>query len=136
VRASKQREEIIMGVVRAADIPEFELMGNHMRGLATPSRGAAEVAVWRGVTEPGAATPPHTHDREEVLVVLAGSGRASMDGEQVEVSAGDVLIVAPNTLHQLFGPADGEPLDAIAAMPIGTRTFLPDGEELQAPWAE
>ena len=58
-----------MGVVRAADISEFELMGNHMRGLATPSRGAAEVAVWRGVTEPGATTPPHKHDHEEVLVV-------------------------------------------------------------------
>jgi quercetin dioxygenase-like cupin family protein len=125
-----------MGVVRAADIPEFELMGNHMRGLATPSRGAAEVAVWRGITEPGATTPPHTHDHEEVLVVLAGSGSASMDGEQVEVSPGDVLIVPPNKVHQLLGPADGEPLDAIAVMPIGTRTFLPDGEELQAPWAE
>jgi quercetin dioxygenase-like cupin family protein len=125
-----------MGVVRAADIPEFELMGNHMRGLATPSRGAAEVAVWRGVTEPGATTPPHTHDHEEVLVVLAGSGSASMDGEQVEVSPGDVLIVPPKTLHQLHGPAEGEPLDAIAVMPIGTRTFLPDGEELQAPWSE
>lgn len=125
-----------MGVVREADIPEFELMGNHMRGLATPSRGAAEVAVWRGITEPGATTPPHTHDHEEVLVVLAGSGSASMDGEQVDVSPGDVLIVPPNKLHQLFGPADGEPLDAIAVMPIGTRTFLPDGEELQAPWAE
>jgi quercetin dioxygenase-like cupin family protein len=125
-----------MGVVRDADIPEFELMGNHMRGLATPSRGAAEVAVWRGVTEPGATTPPHKHDHEEVLVVLSGSGSASMDGEQMDVSPGDVLIVPPNKLHQLFGPADGEPLDAIAVMPIGTRTFLPDGEELQAPWAE
>lgn len=125
-----------MGVVRAADIPEFELMGNHMRGLATPSRGAAEVAVWRGVTEAGATTPPHTHDHEEVVVVLAGSGSASMGGEHVELSPGDVVIVPANTLHQLDGPADGEPLDAVAAMPLGTRTFLPDGEELQAPWAE
>jgi quercetin dioxygenase-like cupin family protein len=125
-----------MGVVRAADISEFELMGNHMRGLATPSRGAAEVAVWRGVTEPGASTPPHSHDHEEVIVVLAGSGSASMDGEQVEVSPGDVVIVPAQELHQLFGPADGEPLDAIAVMPLGTRTFLPDGEELEAPWAE
>jgi quercetin dioxygenase-like cupin family protein len=125
-----------MGVVRAAEISEFELMGNHMRGLATPSRGAAEVAVWRGVTEPGASTPPHTHDHEEVLVVLAGSGRVTMDGEEVEVWAGDVVIVPAGKLHRLFGPADGEPLDAIAVMPLGTRTFLPDGEELQAPWAE
>ena len=125
-----------MGLVRAGDIPEFELMGNHMRGLATPSRGAAEVAVWRGVTEVGAASPPHTHDHEEVLVVLAGSGSASLDDQRVEVSPGDVVIVPPNRLHQLFGPEDGEPLDAIAVMPIGTRTFLPDGEELQAPWAE
>jgi quercetin dioxygenase-like cupin family protein len=125
-----------MGVVRAAEISEFELMGNHMRGLATPSRGAAEVSVWRGLTEPGASTPPHTHDHEEVVVILAGSGSASIGSERVEVAPGDVVIVPANTLHQLFGPADGQPLDAIAAMPLGTRTFLPDGEELQAPWAE
>jgi quercetin dioxygenase-like cupin family protein len=107
-----------------------------MRGLATPRRGAAEVAVWRGVTDPGASTPPHTHDHEEVLVVLSGSGSASMEGERVELAPGDVVIVPARKLHQLFGPAAGEPLDAIAVMPLGTRTFLPDGEELQAPWAE
>lgn len=54
----------------------------------------------------------------------------------MEVSEGDVVIVPARKLHQLFGPLDGEPLDAIAVMPLGTRTFLPDGEELQAPWAE
>ena len=124
-----------MAVIRAADVESFELMGNHMRGLATPTRGAAEVAVWRGSMEPGAATPPHTHDREEVVVVLAGAGSASMNGERVDVAPGDVLIVPPNTLHQLFA-TKGEAFDGLAVMPLGTRTFTPDGEELETPWAE
>jgi mannose-6-phosphate isomerase-like protein (cupin superfamily) len=58
------------------------------------------VAVWRGVTQPGASTPPHTHDHEEVLVILPGRGARALDGEQVEVSAGDVVIVPAMKLHQ------------------------------------
>jgi len=123
-----------MSLIHTEEIPEFELMGNHMRGLATASRGAREVAVWRGLTDPGAGTPPHFHDREEVIVVLSGSGRATVDGEELPLAAGDVLIAPANVVHQLV--AGGETLDAIAVMPLGTRTFLPDGEELIAPWAE
>ena len=110
-------------------------MGNHMSGLATASRGATEVAVWRGVTDPGAGTPPHRHDREEVIVVLAGSAKLTIEGEAFSLGPGDVAIAPPDVLHQLINDGS-EPLDALAAMPLGTRTFLPDGEELQAPWSE
>jgi quercetin dioxygenase-like cupin family protein len=82
--------------------------------------------------EPGASTPPHTDDREEVVVVLAGSGSTSLNGERVDVAPGDVLIVPPGTLHQLFA-TEGETLDGLAVMPLGTGTFTPDGEELETP---
>ena len=47
--------------------------GNFGSGLATPSRGAEEVSVIRQRQQPGGANPAHAHDREEVMVVLAGS---------------------------------------------------------------
>jgi hypothetical protein len=39
-----------MPLIRNADIKPFDLMGNRMRGLSTPSRGAQEIAVWHGRT--------------------------------------------------------------------------------------
>src|SRR6516164_10532785 len=114
-----------MAVIRGSEYKEFELMGNHMRGLATRGRGAQEVAVWRGRTDPGAATPPHKHDHEEVLVILSGSGKVKIQGDQVLVSSGDVVIVPPRTHHELAADEQGEGLDAIAVLPAGTKNNIP-----------
>ncbi len=124
-----------MAVIRGSEYKAFELMGNHMLGLATLSRGAKEVAVWRGWTEPGAGTPPHYHDHEEVIVILSGSGKVKMEGQEVAVSSRDVAIVPPLMHHELVADEQGEGLDAIAVLPAGTRTYLPNGEELELPWA-
>jgi len=117
------------------DLKKFEIMGNHMTGLATASRGATEIAVWRGITDPGAGTPPHTHDHEEVLVVLAGSATLTIDGQELSLGPGDTAIAPARVRHRFVNTGSG-PLDVLAAMPLGTRTFLPDGEELHAPWGE
>src|SRR5215471_2564810 len=122
-----------MAVIHGSEYKEFELMGNHMLGLATRGRGAQEVAVWRGRTEPGATTPPHYHDHEEVIVILSGSGISKIQGDQVLVSSGDVVIVPPHARHVLAADERGEGLDAIAVLPAGTKTYLPNGEELELP---
>jgi quercetin dioxygenase-like cupin family protein len=69
------------------------------------------------------------------MTVIRGSGSASLNRERVIIAPGDVLIVPPNTPHQLSATG-GETLDGLAVMPLGTRTFTPDGEELETPWAE
>ena len=124
-----------MTVIRGSEYKEFELMGNHMLGLATWSRGAKEVAVWRGRTDPGVRTPPHYHDHEEVIVILSGSGKVKVEGNEVAVSSGDVAIVPPLTHHELSADEQGDGLDTIAVLPAGTKTYLPNGEELALPWA-
>jgi len=124
-----------MSVIRGSEYKEFELMGNHMLGLATMSRGAKEVAVWRGKTDPGASTPPHYHDHEEVIVILSGSGKVKVEGAEVAVSSRDVVIVPPLTHHELSADKQSEGLDVIAVLPAGTKTYLPNGEELELPWA-
>ena len=42
-----------MPLFRDDEIPAFERFGNFMQGLATPSRGAGEVMVWRTKVAPG-----------------------------------------------------------------------------------
>ena len=63
--------------------------------------------------EPGARMPwGHRHRvQEEVYVVVAGSGRAKLDDDVLELSAWDVLRVAPAVIRSFEAGADG--LDVI-----------------------
>ena len=72
-----------------------------------------ELGVSRFTFEPGARMPwRHRHRvQEEAYVVVAGSGRAKLDDEIVELSAWDVLRVAPAVVRALEAGADG--LDVI-----------------------
>lgn len=120
-----------MAILRRDDERPVTLDGNHIAGLATPGRGAAQVEVWRSIVEAGSATPPHRHDTEEVVVVLRGTGRARIDDVEVRYRPGDTLILPAGHLHQLFADTDGEYL---AAMPMGSRVTAPDGRQLDLPW--
>jgi quercetin dioxygenase-like cupin family protein len=59
-----------------------------------------EVTINNVFFTPGARTHWHTHDRGQVLHVLAGEGRAGLRGEPAEViRAGDVVFFAPGEEH-------------------------------------
>jgi quercetin dioxygenase-like cupin family protein len=71
-----------MTVVHSNELQFIETPGgNFGSGLATPSRGAAEVSVIRQRQQPGGANPPHMHDREEVMVLLAGAVTVTVAAE-------------------------------------------------------
>ena len=122
-----------MQVVEHAGVKEFELMGNAMRGLATPSRGAKQLEVWWAKTAPGAATPVHRHDAEEIVVVLRGQGEARAGGATVKFSAPCTLILPGEQLHQLANTGR-EILEAIAVVPVGSKVFDANGNEMPLPW--
>ena len=49
-------------------------MGNAViTGLASPSRGSRDSAVWRVRLLTDQASPPHSLSREEIFVVLEGA---------------------------------------------------------------
>lgn len=111
----------------------FELAGNHMTGLATPSRDASHVEVWRANMDAGAATPPHCHDFEEVVVVLRGNGRAQIGGEWCSYREGDTLVLPAGVLHQIFADTATE---TIAVLPARSVITSADGERMHLPWRE
>ncbi len=47
------------------------------------------------------------HDSEEIYVVVEGSGRASLDGEVVELRRWDAVRVAPSTMRAFEAGPDG-----------------------------
>ena len=125
-----------MPVSRDADVPRFERFGNMMQGLATPSRGAKEVMVWRTRVTPGGGPPVHKHDHEEVVVIVDGTGVfVEEDGSEHAFGPGDTLFAPAGSVHELRADP-GVAVEWIACMASGTKTMKPDGTELATPWAE
>lgn len=120
-----------MSVVRREQNEIHSMQGNHIAGVATPAGGARQVEMWRGRMDAGAATPPHRHDTEEVVLFLSGSGRATIGARELRYQAGDTLILPASEVHQLFAETDCE---FVSAMPIGGTVQLPGGERLDLPW--
>ncbi len=62
----------------------------------------------------GASVPfVHSHKKnEEIYAVLSGSGKAVIDGESVELNAGDWLRISPAAKRQFFA-ADNSPISYI-----------------------
>src|SRR5262245_46723274 len=105
-------------LITAANAPTFSLPGIEFTGLAAPSRGASESAVWIVRIVPGTPGAPHQVTREEVLVALEGRARATIDGTDYELEAGGALIVPARTDFSLANPY-AEPFRAVAVLPVG-----------------
>jgi quercetin dioxygenase-like cupin family protein len=127
---------VAMPVSRDVDVEAHERFGNFMQGLATPSRGANEVMVWRTRVAPGGGPPVHKHDHEEVVVIVSGTGSfVEEDGSVHHFAPGDTIFAPAGVVHELKADPDVA-VEWIACMPTGTKTFREDGEELPTPWSE
>lgn len=120
-----------MSVFRKEQNQVHSMVGNHIAGVATPTSGAQQVEVWHGRMDADAATPPHRHTTEEVVVFLKGSGRATVGERELRYQAGDTLILPAGQVHQIFAETDSE---FVGAMPIGGVVTLPDGTVMDLPW--
>ena len=109
--------------------------GNFGSGLATPSRGAKEVSVIRQRQQSGGTNPVHTHDREEVMVVLAGAVTVTVAGEAHPLGPGDAAIIPPRTPHQVEN-SGAEPAEWLLVAQAGVRFFHATGEEGSPPWSK
>ena len=96
--------------------------------------GVDQLSVWRQTLAPGAATPPHRHDCDEVVLCLAGSGEVHTEGRIERFGAESTLVLPRGGTHQIFnlGPAPMEIVGIFGASPVGT--VLPDGTALALPW--
>ncbi len=90
--------------------------------------------VWMQTIAPGAETPIHFHDCEEVIVILSGSGTCRAGEEDFYFSANSTLVIAPNVVHQIGNTSDDD-MQLIAALGMApVRVKTADGAELKLPW--
>jgi mannose-6-phosphate isomerase-like protein (cupin superfamily) len=123
-----------MYVVDNARIAPTGLPGILHRTLASRADGLSSLSVWMQTMEPGAATPRHRHDCDEVVVVLAGRGEVHVAGEVHAIGPDQTLVLPAEVDHQIVNSGD-EPLRtlaALAATPV--KVILPDGSLLPLPW--
>ncbi|WIT13628.1 cupin domain-containing protein [Paucibacter sediminis] len=101
---------------------------------AGEAEGLSQLSVWRQSMAPGAGTPPHSHDCDEVVLCLAGSGELHSNGRVQRFGANCTLVLPKGELHQFFnvGEVALETLGIFAATPVATH--LPEGEALDLPW--
>ena len=62
----------------------------------------AEISI--NILPAGASVPfVHSHEQnEEIYAILSGEGRAVIDGESVELKAGDFIRISPSAKRQFF----------------------------------
>ena len=122
-----------MSIFRNEQNQVHSLHGNHVAGVATPTSGAQQVEMWRGRMDANSATPPHSHDTEEVVLFLKGSGRATVADRELRYQAGDTLLLPAMQVHQIFAETD---VEFVSAMPSGGTVKLPDGVVIDLPWRQ
>jgi mannose-6-phosphate isomerase-like protein (cupin superfamily) len=122
-----------MPLITADQAPVFELDGNVVTGLAAPSRGANDVAVWRLRLIADNPSVTHALTREETFVVLTGTLTARFDDHEESAAAGDALVVPAGRRFSLV--AEGGPVEALCVLPVGGQAIT-DGAPFTPPWAE
>ena len=124
----------MMSVIDNSTIQQFSLPGLVHQTLASHKDGLQNTEVWMQTVEPGGETPVHYHDCEEVIVILKGSGRLSIDGKVIEFGPNSTLIIPPDIVHQLANSGTEEIFLTASFSSTPAKVFTPDGEELVLPW--
>jgi quercetin dioxygenase-like cupin family protein len=123
-----------MPLIRASESPTWEQPGWRMQGLAAPSRGSSELAVWHVRIDPNTDGPLHRVDHDIVFVVLAGAAAITVDGETLDVPAGDAFVI-PAGSDRKVGNRQPDPCELVNAMPAGAKSERTDGSKSSIPWA-
>ncbi len=123
-----------MRVIDNTSRAKAELPGIEHLTVAGAAQGLTRLSMWRQSMAPGSATPPHRHDCEEVVLVLAGSGEVDIGGTRHAFGADSTLVLPRDLPHQIFntGSVPLVTVAAFSATPVGT--FLPDGAPIALPW--
>jgi len=124
-----------MPVIDNSKVDKFEIPGIVHQTLAGHKKdGLGSVEVWRQTIAPHTGTPMHRHDCEEVIVILSGRARLTVNGVVSEFGADSTIIVPRNAVHQLDNIAD-EPMLLFSALGMApVRVAAPDGAPMALPW--
>ena len=124
-----------MPFISAEQSQIFNLIpGITFTGLASPSRGSKENAVWLVSIASNTLGMPHRLNREEILVGLEGMATATLDGVDYQLTVGSAIIVPPDTDFALANPNEAT-FRAVAVLPAGGQGYFAGEAPFTPPWA-
>lgn len=114
-----------MAVLSNAKLKVHRHPGIEHRTLAGHEQGVRSMEVWQQTLAPGAVTTLQRHACEEVIIILAGGGEVTLNGETATFGPDTTLIVPVDAVHRIVNTGS-EPMLLLAALgmaPVrGTRT--------------
>jgi quercetin dioxygenase-like cupin family protein len=111
-----------------------ELAGVAHATWAGGADGLNQLSLWRQTLAPGATTPPHGHDCDEVVLCLGGSGQVHVDGQAHSFGADSTLVLPKGVVHRICNVGT-LPLEILGILPTtAVGTYLPDGQIIELPW--
>lgn len=123
-----------MPVLRPADAASFETHGSHFASYVAPSRGGSQLCAWLLTVPAGLVGVAHRPSREEVLLVLDGELRVTLDGDATTAHPGDVVLVPAGSEFRVdAGPAGAT---AWVTTTPGLEAVTSDGTRISPPWAQ
>jgi quercetin dioxygenase-like cupin family protein len=113
-------------VIRSAQRPVLTRPGGQpaLQRLVDSEAGARALTVLSNDCGAGEAVRAHTHDVEEVLLVVSGSCEVGIDGTTATVSEGDAVVIPAGQPHSFRARQDGTRVLGILAGP-DARTHYP-----------
>lgn len=124
----------LMKINRHEALETASMRGIQHQTLAGNLEGLSKMSVWSQTIAPGAATPPHRHDCEEVVVFLEGEGEIIYKGEVNKFQAPCTIVLEPDCEHQIInsGTKDMKVIAALSVSPV--EAFFPNNEKIELPW--
>ncbi len=123
-----------MPFVRSADAVTHEIHGARFVAYANPASGSKELSAWRTEIPAGTTGVPHTVSREEIVHLLTGGLRLTVDGEAADLIAGDVAIVPAGATLRVDN-VSGVQATMWVATSVGLTAETADGTLISPPWA-
>lgn len=122
-----------MPVIREDASTKHEVHGSVFESYVTSQTGSS-LCAWRLHVPPGTEGVAHRPDQDEVVLVLDGVLRATVNGDASRLEAGDVLVVRAGDELRVDTGCDGA--RAWVTTQAGLTATMPDGSRLAPPWAQ
>jgi quercetin dioxygenase-like cupin family protein len=127
-------KEYELTVLHPADATPFETHGSRFSAYVAPSRGSQQLCAWRLEVPAGLQGVAHRPSREEVLLILDGDLRVTLDHATFEVTAGDVIVVPADS--ELLVDGGSSAASAWVTTTPGLEAVTADGTRIVPPWAQ
>jgi quercetin dioxygenase-like cupin family protein len=120
-------------VIKENASTKHEIHGSVFESYVTSQSGSS-LCAWRLSVPPGTEGVAHRPDHDEVLLVLEGAMRATVNGAATRVAVGEVLLVQAGDELQIDTGCDG--VAAWVTTAAGLTATMSDGTTLAPPWAQ